>query len=146
MRASGHPRLYGCPKMRGSGQFRRQWGSSGAGTVSIAGFSHRQVPPLMKPPKSIAPLIEDGVIDEVIRPLMSGKEAAVYVVRCGDDVRCAKVYKSANNRGFRNNTQYLDGRKVRNSRKARAMERGSRYGREEREAAWQNAEVDALFP
>ncbi len=99
----------------------------------------------MKPPKSIEPLIQDGLIDEVVRPLMSGKEAAVYVVRCGAQLCCAKVYKTVNQRGFRNNTQYLEGRKVRNSRKARAMEKGSRYGREEQEAAWQNAEVDALF-
>lgn len=99
----------------------------------------------MKPPKSIEPLIADGLVDEVIRPLMSGKEAAVYVVRRGDEVCCAKAYKTANQRGFRNRTQYVEGRKVRNSRKARAMEKGSRYGRAEQESAWQNAEVDALF-
>lgn len=99
----------------------------------------------MKAPKSIQPLIADGLVDEVIRPLMSGKEAAVYIVRRGDEVCCAKAYKTVQQRGFRNNTQYMEGRKVRNSRKARAMEKGSRYGREEQESAWQNAEVDALF-
>jgi len=80
----------------------------------------------------------------VIRQLMSGKEAIVYVVRCGEDVRCAKVYKEADKRAFRQAVQYTEGRKVKNSRRARAMEKGSRYGRQEQEAAWQSAEVDAL--
>jgi RIO kinase 1 len=79
-----------------------------------------------------------------MRQLMSGKEAEVYVVRCGQEIRCAKVYKEANKRSFRQNVQYTEGRKVKNSRRARAMEKGSRYGRQEQEQAWQNAEVDAL--
>ena len=98
----------------------------------------------MKTPKRIQPLIEAGLVDEVMRKLMSGKEAEVYVVRCGEDIRCAKVYKEANKRSFRQNVQYTEGRKVKNSRRARAMEKGSRYGRQEQEHAWQNAEVDAL--
>lgn len=100
---------------------------------------------LMKTPKRIEPLIEDGLVDEVLRPLMSGKEAAVYVVRCGSQVRCAKVYKEANKRSFRQAAEYQEGRKVRNSRQARAMAKGSKYGRKEAEDAWQNAEVAALF-
>ena len=99
----------------------------------------------MKTPKRLQPLLEDGLIDEVIRPLMSGKEASVYVVRCGDELRCAKVYKEANKRGFRQAVQYQEGRKTRNSRDARAMARGSKYRRKEQEEAWQNAEVAALF-
>ena len=99
----------------------------------------------MKTPKRIEPLVEDGLVDEVIRPLMSGKEAAVYVVRCGEELRCAKVYKEANKRGFRQSVEYQEGRKVRNSRDARAMARGSKYGRKGQEDAWQNAEVAALF-
>ncbi|HKS12195.1 MAG TPA: PA4780 family RIO1-like protein kinase [Pseudomonas sp.] len=99
----------------------------------------------MKTPKRIEPLIEDGLVDEVLRPLMSGKEAAVYVVRCGAEVRCAKVYKEANKRSFRQAAEYQEGRKVRNSRQARAMAKGSKYGRKEAEDAWQNAEVAALF-
>lgn len=99
----------------------------------------------MKTPKRIEPLIEDGLVDEVLRPLMSGKEAAVYVVRCGSQVRCAKVYKEANKRSFRQAAEYQEGRKVRNSRQARAMAKGSKYGRKEAEDAWQNAEVAALF-
>ncbi|HEY5293514.1 MAG TPA: PA4780 family RIO1-like protein kinase [Burkholderiales bacterium] len=98
----------------------------------------------MKTPKRIEALIEEGLVDEVMRKLMSGKEAEVYVVRCGEDIRCAKVYKEANKRSFRQNVQYTEGRKVKNSRRARAMEKGSRYGRQEQEQAWQNAEVDAL--
>jgi RIO kinase 1 len=89
-------------------------------------------------------LIDEGLVDEVMRQLMSGKEAEVYVVRCGEDTRCAKVYKEASKRSFRQNVQYTEGRKVKNSRRARAMEKGSRYGRQEQEQAWQNAEVDAL--
>lgn len=77
----------------------------------------------MKTPKRIEPLVEDGLVDEVIRPLMSGKEAAVYVVRCGDELRCAKVYKEANKRGFRQAAEYQEGRKVRNTRDARALYR-----------------------
>ena len=99
----------------------------------------------MKTPKRIQPLIDDGLIDEVIRPLMSGKEAAVYIVRCGTEIRCAKVYKDANKRSFKQAVQYQEGRKVRNSRRARAMEKGSKFGRNEQENTWQNAEVDALY-
>ena len=98
----------------------------------------------MKIPKRIKPLVDEGLVDEVVRQLMSGKEADVYVVRCGQDIRCAKAYKEANKRSFRQNVQYTEGRKVKNSRRARAMEKGSRYGRQEQEQAWQNAEVDAL--
>jgi RIO kinase 1 len=99
----------------------------------------------MKTPKRIQPLIDDGVVDEVIRPLMSGKEAAVYVVRCGSEIRCAKVYKEANKRSFKQAAQYQEGRKVRNTRRARAMEKGSKYGRKQQEETWQNAEADALY-
>ncbi len=90
-------------------------------------------------------MIEDGLIDEVISPLMSGKEASVWVVRCGDDIRCAKVYKEAAKRSFKQAATYQEGRKVRNSRRARAMEKGSKYGRKQQESSWQNAEVDALY-
>jgi RIO kinase 1 len=99
----------------------------------------------MKTPKSLEPLVHDGLIDEVIRPLKSGKEAAVYVVRCAGEVCCAKVYKEANKRGFHKQALYQEGRKVRNSRQARAMEKGTRWGREQQEEVWQNAEVDALY-
>lgn len=99
----------------------------------------------MKTPKRLESLVEDGLIDDVIRQLMSGKEATVYVVRCGDDVRCAKVYKEANQRSFRQSVDYTEGRKVKNSRQKRAMEKGSKYGRQAQEAAWQSAEVDALY-
>jgi RIO kinase 1 len=99
----------------------------------------------MKTPKRIKPLVEDGLVDEVIRPLMSGKEADVFVVRCGGEIRCAKVYKEVDKRAFKQATQYQEGRKVRNSRRARAMEKGSRFGRKEQEQVWQNTEVDALF-
>lgn len=99
----------------------------------------------MKTPKRLQPLLEDGLIDEVIRPLMSGKEASVYVVRCGSEIRCAKVYKEADKRSFRQAVQYQEGRRVRNSRRARAMEKGSKFGRKQQEDAWHNAEVDALY-
>lgn len=99
----------------------------------------------MKTPKRLQPLIEDGLIDEVISQLMSGKEATVFMVRCGSEVRCAKVYKDAGKRSFKQAVQYREGRKVRNSRQARAMAKGSKYGREEQESLWHNAEVDALY-
>ncbi len=99
----------------------------------------------MKIPKRLLPLIEDGVIDDVVRQLMSGKEATVYMVRCGSEIRCAKVYKEANKRSFKKAVQYQEGRKVRNSRRARAMEKGSKFGRKQQEEAWQNSEVDALY-
>lgn len=91
------------------------------------------------------PLLEEGLIDEVLSQLMSGKEATVYVVRSGDATRCAKVYKDAKQRSFRQAASYRDGRKVQNSRQTRAMEKGSRYGRQMQEEVWQNAEVNALF-
>lgn len=99
----------------------------------------------MKIPKRIQPLIDDGLVDDVLSQLMSGKEATVYTVRCGDEIRCAKVYKEANKRSFKKAAQYQEGRKSRNSRRARAMEKGSKYGRNQQEQAWQNAEVDALY-
>lgn len=99
----------------------------------------------MKVPPRLRPLVEDGLLDEVMYQLMSGKEAQVYVVRSGDELRCAKIYKEANKRSFRQAAQYREGRSVRNSRKARAMAKGSRYGRKETEDAWLNAEVDALY-
>ena len=99
----------------------------------------------MKTPASLEPLVRDGLIDEVLRPLKSGKEAAVYVVVSEGEVRCAKVYKEANKRGFHKQALYQEGRKVRNTRQARAMQKNSRYGRQQQEEVWQNAEVDALF-
>ena len=99
----------------------------------------------MKAPKRLLPLIEEGIIDEVINPLMSGKEADVFVVRCGGDIRCAKIYKDAVKRSFKKAVQYTEGRRVRSGRRARAMEKGSRYGRKQQEETWQNAEVDALY-
>ena len=98
----------------------------------------------MKVPKRIQPLIDDGLIDEVLRRLMSGKEADVFVVRCGKEIRCAKVYKEAAKRSFKKAAQYQEGRKVRNSRRARAMEKNSKFGRKQREEIWHNAEVNAL--
>ena len=99
----------------------------------------------MKIPPRLQPLLEDGLIDNVVRQLMSGKEAMVFVVVCGKEVRCAKVYKEANKRSFRQSVDYTEGRKTKNSRQARAMQKGSKYGRESQEAAWQSAEVDALY-
>jgi RIO kinase 1 len=99
----------------------------------------------MKPPKRLQPLIDEGLIDSVVRQLMSGKEAMVFVVRCGDETRCAKVYKDATERSFRQAVDYTENRKVKNTRQARAMAKGTRYGREATEAAWQSAEVDALY-
>jgi len=99
----------------------------------------------MKTPKGLQDLVDEGVIDQVLRPLKSGKEAAVYVVRCGDEIRCAKVYKDLGQRSFQARVQYQEGRKVRGSRQARAIGKASKFGRKEAEAAWKNAEVDALY-
>ena len=99
----------------------------------------------MKTPKRLQPLVYEGHVDEVIRQLMSGKEATVYVVRCGDDLRCAKVYKEANKRSFRQAALYQEGRKTKNTRVARAMNKGTRFGRKAQEEAWQNVEVAALY-
>ncbi|MCA1714597.1 MAG: serine protein kinase RIO [Gammaproteobacteria bacterium] len=99
----------------------------------------------MKTPTGLQPLIDDGVIDEVMRPLQSGKEAAVYVVRAGREIRCAKVYKDMAQRSFQQRSQYQEGRKVRGSREARAIGKASKYGRKRQEAEWKNTEVDALY-
>lgn len=98
----------------------------------------------MKTPKRLQPLVDDGLIDEVISRLMSGKEADIFIVRCGDSIRCAKVYKDAMKRSFKKAAQYQEGRKVRSGRQARAMGKRSNYGRQQQEEIWQNAEVDAL--
>jgi RIO kinase 1 len=98
----------------------------------------------MKVPARLQPLLEDGLIDEVYSQLMSGKEAQVYIVRCGSERRCAKVFKEANKRSFKQAVQYQEGRSVRNSRRARAMSKKSSYGQKEQESAWLNAEVEAL--
>jgi RIO kinase 1 len=99
----------------------------------------------MKIPARLRPLYEDGLIDEVLYQLMSGKEATVYVVRSGDETRCAKVYKEAAQRSFKQAAKYQEGRREKNSRHARAMEKGSKFGRKQMEESWQNAEVDALY-
>ncbi len=107
--------------------------------IRIAPIARQRIPPRLEP------LIEDGIVDAVIRQLKSGKEAAVYVVRCGAHIRCAKVYKEAEQRSFRQAVEYREGRGVKGSRRARAMEKGSRFGRREVESAWQTAEVQALY-
>jgi RIO kinase 1 len=99
----------------------------------------------LKTPSALQPLIDDGIIDEVIRALKSGKEATVYLVRSGAQTRCAKVYRNMRQRSFQRRAQYQEGRKMRGSRQTRAMNKGTRYGRSEQEAAWKNAEVDALY-
>jgi len=99
----------------------------------------------MKAPARLQTLVEEGLIDSVVRQLMSGKEAEVYVVRCGAETRCAKIYKEATQRSFRQAVDYTENRKVKNSRQARAMAKGTRFGRQAQEAAWQSAEVDALY-
>ncbi len=99
----------------------------------------------MKPPKRLQVLVDEGLIDDVVRQLMSGKEANVYVVRCGGETRCAKIYKDATERSFRQAVDYTENRKVKNSRQARAMAKGTKFGRQATEAAWQSAEVDALY-
>lgn len=99
----------------------------------------------MKTPNGLQPLLDDGIIDEVIRALKSGKEASVYVVRCGTEIRCAKVYKDMGQRSFQQRAQYQEGRKVRGSRQARAMAKSTGYGRKEQESAWKNTEVNALY-
>ncbi len=99
----------------------------------------------MKTPPGLQPLIDDGVIDEVLRSLKSGKEATVYTVRTGDQIRCAKVYRDMGQRSFQKRAQYQEGRKVRGSRQARAMAKSTRFGRKEAESAWKNTEVDALY-
>jgi RIO kinase 1 len=114
----------------------KQSGRVGGRNGSLAG---------MKIPKGLQPLIDDGMIDSVVRSLKSGKEASVYIVACGDELRCAKVYKDAQQRGFHKLAQYQEGRKTRSSRDARAMGKRGRHGREVQEAEWKNAEVDALY-
>jgi len=99
----------------------------------------------MKIPRRLQPLLEEGLISGVVRQLMSGKEAMVFVVRCGDDTRCAKVYKEPDKRSFRQAVDYTENRKTKNTRQARAMAKGTRFGRKAQESAWQSAEVDALF-
>ena len=99
----------------------------------------------MKAPDRLRPLLEEGLIDSVVRQLMSGKEAMVFVVRSGEQTLCAKIYKEAQQRSFRQAVDYTENRKVKNSRQARAMAKGTRFGRQAQEAAWQSAEVDALY-
>ena len=99
----------------------------------------------MKTPPGLQALIDDGVIDEVLQSLKSGKEATVYVVRCGTTTRCAKVYRDMSQRSFQKRSQYQEGRKARGSRQARAMGKSTQVGRTEQETAWKNAEVDALY-
>jgi len=107
--------------------------------------AHDHCPDTMKTPPGLQPLVDDGIVDEVVRPLKSGKEASVYVVRSGGEVMCAKVYKDMAQRSFQARVQYQEGRKVRGSRQARAIGKASKFGRREQEAAWKNTEVDALY-
>ena len=120
-------------------------GSVAVGGVLPAGQPNSIYTARMKIPKGLQPLIDDGMVDTVVRRLKSGKEASVYIVACGGEVRCAKVYKEAEQRGFHKLAQYQEGRKTRSSRDARAMGRRGRHGRRVQEEEWKNAEVDALF-
>lgn len=102
----------------------------------------------MKIPKGLQPLVDEGIVDAVLRQLKSGKEASVYVVACGERICCAKVYKEAEHRGFHKLAEYQEGRKARGSRDARAMSgRGGRgrHGRKVQEEEWKNAEIEALY-
>ena len=99
----------------------------------------------MRTPSRLQSLVDEGLVDTVVRQLMSGKEAMAYVVRCGEHTRCAKVYKEATQRSFRQAVDYTENRKVKNTRQARAMAKGTKFGRQAQEAAWQSAEVDALY-
>ena len=99
----------------------------------------------MRVPAGLQELLDEAIIDEVVRQLKSGKEASVYSVRCGSEIRCAKVYKDMAQRSFKQRAQYQEGRKIRGSRDARAMAKSTRYGRKEMEHAWKNTEVDALY-
>lgn len=98
----------------------------------------------MKIPKRIEPLKQEGLVDDVVCQLMSGKEAKVYVVRCGNDIRCAKVYKESNQRNFRQSTTYTEGRRTKNNRRTREINKDSRYGKSTREEAWQSTEIEML--
>ena len=134
----------------------KQWGPA-ASSPGRAGTATRVVPVrsqhpaifpwelALKTPKRLQPLVQEGLVDEVIRQLMSGKEATVYIVRSGGELRCAKVYKEANKRGFRQAALYQEGRKTKNSRDARAMAKGTRFGRDAQEKAWLSVEVDTLY-
>ncbi len=113
--------------------------------VTLCDVTYTHIEGAMKIPNRLLPLVEDGLIDEVQTQLMSGKEADVYIVRSGDDIKCAKVYKEIEQRSFKQAVAYREGRKVKNSRRARAMEKGSKFGRDEQEKVWQNAEIDALY-
>ncbi|MFT3923242.1 MAG: PA4780 family RIO1-like protein kinase [Myxococcales bacterium] len=99
----------------------------------------------MRTPDTLFSLMDYGIIEEVLRPLMSGKEAQVYLVRSSGELRVAKVYKDAQKRTFKNRADYVEGRKVRNSRDQRAMDKGSRHGRAREEAAWRTTEVDTIY-
>jgi RIO kinase 1 len=99
----------------------------------------------MRVPESLAPLIEQGTIDSVVRPLMSGKEAAVYLVLARGRPCAAKVYNEANNRSFKHRADYTEGRRVRNTRDMRAMAKRSRFGRQQLEASWRNTVVDVIY-
>jgi RIO kinase 1 len=93
----------------------------------------------------LAPLLADGVIDEIVSRLKGGKEADVWLVRAGGQTVAAKVYKARQTRSFKNDAAYKEGRKVRNTRTQRAMDRGSRFGQAAAEDAWKEKESDALF-
>lgn len=95
-------------------------------------------------PEPLRNLLEEGVVQQVLRPLKSGKEASLYVVRAEDRVCAAKVYKEVKHRSFQQRSDYTEGRKVRDSRAQRAMDKGTGFGREQRESAWHLAEARAL--
>lgn len=99
----------------------------------------------MKTPESLETLVEYGIIEEVVRPLMSGKEAQIYLVVTGGEEAVAKVYKEATQRTFKHRVAYTEGRRTRNSRDQRAVSKRTRHGRQQDEAAWRTAEVDMIY-
>ena len=99
----------------------------------------------------LEPLIEDGLIEDVIRPIKSGKEAVVYCCRApqamGGELIAAKIYRPVERRSFKRDAVYQQGRErgVRpDARTLRALGKKTAHGRVHKFSAWIAHEMRTL--
>jgi RIO kinase 1 len=90
----------------------------------------------------------EGMITEILYLVKSGKEATVYCCEAhpstGMELIAAKIYRSRNQRNFKNDAIYLEGRVIGKARVRRAVENKSRFGREAGFGMWVNSEFETL--
>ena len=91
---------------------------------------------------------DEGLITDVLYEVKSGKEATVYCCEAhpstGVELLAAKFYRPRQNRNFKNDAVYQEGRVILDSHARRAVANKSRRGREIQFSMWIDHEFEAL--